>query len=96
MPHHDKVPNLKLVMNPEGKLHDWTDVPEDELPELQQIASGGPSAEIAHNVVENLQTCKGRGICAIYFYDTINIIFTKFKLIQDFILGSVLMHIIYL
>jgi hypothetical protein len=48
-------------MNPEGKLHDWTDVPEDELPELQQIASGGPSAEIAHNVVENLQTCKGRG-----------------------------------
>ena len=48
-------------MNPEGKLHDWTDVPEDELPELQQIAAGGPSVEIAHNVVENLQTCKGRG-----------------------------------
>ena len=48
-------------MNPEGKLHDWTDMPEDELPELQQIAAGGPSAEIAHNVVENLQTCKGKG-----------------------------------
>jgi hypothetical protein len=64
--HHDKVPNLKLVMNPEGKLHDWTDVPEDELPELQQIASGGPSAEIAQNVVENLQTCKGRGKSSFY------------------------------
>ena len=61
VPHHDKVPNLKLVMNPEGKLHDWTDMPDEEIPELQQIASGGPSAEIAHNVVENLQTCKGRG-----------------------------------
>jgi len=61
VPHHDKVPNLKLVMNPEGKLHDWTDMPEDELPELQQIAAGGPSAEIAQHVVENLQACKGRG-----------------------------------
>jgi hypothetical protein len=61
VPHHDKVPNLKLVMNPEGKLHDWTDLPEEEIPELQQIAAGGPSAEIAHSVVENLQTCKGRG-----------------------------------
>jgi hypothetical protein len=52
-------------MNPEGKLHDWTDIPEDELPELQQIAAGGPSAEIAHNVVENLQTCKGKGKAAV-------------------------------
>jgi len=60
-PVHDKVPNLKLVMNPEGKVQDWTDLPEDELPELQQIASGGPSAEIAQNVVENLQACKGKG-----------------------------------
>ena len=22
-------------MNPEGKLHDWTDLPEEELPEMQ-------------------------------------------------------------
>ncbi len=35
MPRHDKVPNLKLVMNPEGKLHDWTDLPREELPEMQ-------------------------------------------------------------
>ena len=42
-------------------MHDWTDVPEDDLPELQQIAVGGPSAEIAHNLVENLESCKGRG-----------------------------------
>jgi len=53
-------------MNPEGKLHDWTDVPEDELPELQQIAAGGPSAEIAQNVVENLQACKGKGSLNFY------------------------------
>ena len=38
MPHHDKTPNLKLVMNPEGKLHDWTEV-EAELPEpMQQVS----------------------------------------------------------
>ena len=35
LPKHDKVPNLKLVMNPEGKLHDWTDLPQEELPEMQ-------------------------------------------------------------
>ena len=35
MPRHDKVPNLKLVMNPGGKIHDWTDLPEEELPEMQ-------------------------------------------------------------
>ena len=48
-------------MNPEGKLHDWTDLPEDEIPELQQIATGGQNPEIAHQMVENLQACKGRG-----------------------------------
>ena len=50
-------------MNPEGKLHDWTDVPEDDLPELQQmgVGVGDKSAEMAHNLVENLQACKGRG-----------------------------------
>ena len=57
---HDKTPNLKLVMNPEGKLHDWTDLPEEEVPELQQIAMGG-NPELAHTVVENLQSCKGKG-----------------------------------
>ncbi len=41
MPRHDKVPNLKLVMNPEGKLHDWTDLPPEELPEMQVLRGGG-------------------------------------------------------
>ncbi len=41
LPRHDKVPNLKLVMNPEGKLHDWTDLPPEELPEMQVLRGGG-------------------------------------------------------
>lgn len=61
LPHHDKVPNLKLVMNPGGKVHDWTDLPEEELPEMQVMAQGGVSPETAHHVVENLQACKGKG-----------------------------------
>ncbi|TRY80334.1 hypothetical protein TCAL_04332 [Tigriopus californicus] len=60
-PRHDKVPNLKLVMNPDGKLHDWTDLPEEELPEMQILAQGGASPDTAHHVVENLEACKGRG-----------------------------------
>lgn len=64
---HAKVPNLKLVMNPEGKLHDWTDLPEDELPELQQIATGGLPPEAAHQMVENLNACKGRGKARVTF-----------------------------
>merc|ERR1719245_1789852 len=61
MPSHDKVPNLKLVMNPDGKLHDWTDLPEDEVPEMAQVAAGTGNPEAAHAMVENLQACKGRG-----------------------------------
>ena len=48
-------------MNPEGKLHDWTDLPEEEIPELQQIAKGGHNPETTRQMVENLQSCKGRG-----------------------------------
>ena len=61
IPKHDKTPNLKLVMNPEGKVHDWTDLPEEELPELQNIATGGLNQEASRQMLENLQACKGRG-----------------------------------
>merc|ERR1711899_679827 len=61
MPSHDKVPNLKLVMNPEGKLHDWPDLPADEVPGMAQVAAGTGNPEAAHAMVENLQACKGRG-----------------------------------
>ena len=54
-PQHDKVPNLKLVMNPEGKCHDWTDLPENEVPEVPGGGGGN------HAMVDNLQACKGRG-----------------------------------
>ena len=42
-------------------MHDWTDLPEEEIPELQQIATGGLNPEAARQMVENLQACKGRG-----------------------------------
>ena len=44
-------------MNPEGKLHDWTDLPEEEIPELQQVATGGMNPEAARQMLENLQAC---------------------------------------
>ena len=41
MPPHDKTPNMKLVMNPEGKVHDWTELEdEQQLPEIMQHVSG--------------------------------------------------------
>jgi hypothetical protein len=57
-PQPDKPLNLKLVMNPEGKLHDWTDLPEEEIPELQQMTQ---NPEATRQISENLQSCKGRG-----------------------------------
>ena len=40
MPPHDKTPNMKLVMNPEGKVHDWTELEDQEqLPEIMQHVS---------------------------------------------------------
>ena len=57
---HDKTPNLKLVMNPEGKLHDWNDLPEEEVPDELQVAYQG-NPEIAKTLVEGMNNCKGRG-----------------------------------
>jgi len=48
-------------MNPEGKVHDWTDLPEDEYPELSQVATGGPIPEVTQKFIENLQACQGKG-----------------------------------
>ena len=40
MPSHDKTPNMKLVMNPEGKVHDWTELEDrEQLPEIMQHVS---------------------------------------------------------
>ena len=60
IPKHDKTPNLKLVMNPEGKLHDWSDLPDEEVPEMAQIAMVG-NPELAQTLVRNLNEEKGRG-----------------------------------
>ncbi len=48
-------------MNPEGKVHDWTDLPEDEYPESVAVSAGGPTPEITQKFIENLQTCQGKG-----------------------------------
>uniref|UniRef100_A0A0K2TC31 Uncharacterized protein n=1 Tax=Lepeophtheirus salmonis TaxID=72036 RepID=A0A0K2TC31_LEPSM len=37
--HPHRPPNMKLVMNPEGKLHDWTDLPKEEISELANVVS---------------------------------------------------------
>merc|ERR1739844_291389 len=38
-PRHDKVPNLKLVMNPRGKVQDWSDIAPEDLPNEARIAA---------------------------------------------------------
>ena len=60
VPKHDKTPNLKLVMNPEGKLHDWSDLPDEEVPDMSQVAMVG-NPEIAKTLSTGLNDCKGRG-----------------------------------
>ena len=57
---HDKVPNLKLVMNPEGRIHDYNDLPEEEVPDMDQVAMVG-NPEIAKTLVEGMNNCMGRG-----------------------------------
>lgn len=58
--HHNKVPNLKLVMNPEGKLHDWTDLPESELPDLQHFLVNSPSSDISNKSSSLIESGKVR------------------------------------
>ena len=48
-------------MNPEGRVHDYTDLAEEDVPDLQQIATGGHNSEAQRQMVENLQACKGKG-----------------------------------
>jgi len=38
-PRHDKVPNLKLVMNPKGKVQDWSDVAPEDMPNEIDVAA---------------------------------------------------------
>ncbi|XP_040578085.1 uncharacterized protein [Lepeophtheirus salmonis] len=54
--HENKVLNLKLVMNPDGKLYDWTNIQEGILPPMNPL-----TPEMALNVVKNLEDCKGKG-----------------------------------
>merc|ERR1712002_408833 len=65
MGRHDSVPNMKLVMNPEGKVHEWDDLPEDQKPDYQQIAVHAapniPLPDVADPVAESLNAGIGKG-----------------------------------
>merc|ERR1719393_1201475 len=65
VPKHDNVPNMKLVMNPEGKVHLWDDLPEDQRPDLSQVAvHAAPNLslpEVADPVAESLNAGIGKG-----------------------------------
>jgi len=63
IPKHDNVPNMKLVMNPEGKVHLWDDLPADQRPDYSQVAvHAAPSLpEVADPVAESLNAGIGKG-----------------------------------
>merc|ERR1719336_2325929 len=67
-PKHDPIPNMKLVMNPEGKVTDWDDLAPDQRPDYSQVAAhaapGAPSLhlpEVADPVAESLNAGAGKG-----------------------------------
>lgn len=70
VPKHDNVPNMKLVMNPEGKVHLWDDLPEDQRPDLSQVAvHAAPNLslpEVADPVAESLNAGIGKGEKCFY------------------------------
>merc|ERR1712045_64574 len=65
VPKHDTVPNMKLVMNPEGKVTDWDDLDPDQRPDYSQVAvHAAPSLslpEVADPVAESLNAGVGKG-----------------------------------
>merc|ERR1719435_217365 len=63
-PKHDVVPNMKLVMNPEGKVHEWDDLPEDQKPGYTQVATHAAPhnlPDVADPVAESLNAGIGKG-----------------------------------
>merc|ERR1719348_2082667 len=61
---HDAVPNMKLVMNPEGKVHEWDDLTEEQKENYNQIASHATPhnlPEVADPVAESLNAGIGKG-----------------------------------
>jgi len=63
-PKHDVVPNMKLVMNPEGKVHEWDDLPEDQKPGYTQVATHAAPhnlPDVVDPVAESLNAGVGKG-----------------------------------
>jgi len=63
-PKHDVVPNMKLVMNPEGKVHEWEDLPEDQKPNYTQVATHAAPhnlPDVVDPVAESLNAGVGKG-----------------------------------
>merc|ERR1719228_2174458 len=63
-PKHDVEPNMKLVMNPEGKVHEWDDLPEDQKPGYTQVATHAAPhnlPDVVDPVAESLNAGVGKG-----------------------------------
>jgi len=44
--HPEDLSNLKLIMNPEGKVHEWGDIPADQLPNADLLAGHAVAAAV--------------------------------------------------
>merc|ERR1712055_1186026 len=55
---------MKLVMNPEGKVHEWDDLPEDQKPGYTQVATHAAPhnlPDVVDPVAESLNAGIGKG-----------------------------------
>merc|ERR1740128_100293 len=65
---HGNVPNLKLVMNPGGKVHEWNDLDPADLPDAGMVAGHAlptgnaslDSPDIINPMVEDLNSSSGK------------------------------------
>jgi len=54
---HEDLSNLKLIMNPEGKVHEWNDMPADQLPNADLLAGHAvpAAAKLAGSAVKSAE-----------------------------------------
>merc|ERR1719228_3203615 len=58
----NKVPNLKHVMNPEGRMTEWEDVTKEELPNVDLMAAhAAPNLNTPDPIAESLLAEAGKG-----------------------------------
>lgn len=60
--HGDKMPNLKHVMNPEGRMTEWEDVTKEDLPNAEMMAAhAAPIPNTPDPIAESLLAEAGKG-----------------------------------